>query len=195
MKAKTRTRLILLALLAVGSILTAQAANVNITTIESYLPNDAETGVASSRITWLDIKPGSCPNPLNTNTQGKGRLPMAILGTAYFDVSEIDVASISIAGVVLPVRPPVIEDVATPLLNNHPVNTPLPNGVECACHELEGDGFIDLVIHFSRQEIILALGLDMLPPGTVVPITVTGWLLDGTPFAATDCVTLVGRGD
>jgi probable HAF family extracellular repeat protein len=132
----------------------------------------------------LDIKPGSCPNPLNTNTQGKGRLPMAILGTDTFDVNEIEVDSISIAGTVLPVRTPVIEDVGTPL-----------DGQECECHEPEGDGHDDLLIHFSKREIILALGLDEMETGAVVPITVEGELLDGTPFEATDCVTLVPRSD
>ncbi|MHC4445894.1 MAG: right-handed parallel beta-helix repeat-containing protein [Planctomycetota bacterium] len=132
----------------------------------------------------LDIKPGSCPNPLNTNTRGKGRLPMAILGTEDFDVSDIDPNSISIVGTVLPVRTPVIEDVGTPF-----------EGEECECHDLYGDGYTDLVIHFSRWEIILALGLDGIETGTVVPITVEGELLDGTPFEATDCVTLVPRED
>ncbi|MHC4479119.1 MAG: hypothetical protein ACYTEL_26130 [Planctomycetota bacterium] len=132
----------------------------------------------------LDIKPGSCPNPLNTNTQGKGRLPMAILGTENFDVNDIHPASIKIAEVVLPKKPPSIEDVSTPVEED-----------ECTCQEVDPDGFADLVIHFSRQEIILALGLDEMAPGTEVPITVTGELLDGTPFEATDCVILVGRED
>jgi hypothetical protein len=132
----------------------------------------------------LDIKPGSCPNPLNTNTRGKGRLPVAILGTDSFDVSTINTDSISINSNVFPVRAPKIEDIGTPL-----------NAEECECHVADGDGFDDLVIHFSRKEIILALSLDEMEPGTVVPITVEGALTDGTPFEATDCVTLKGRGD
>jgi hypothetical protein len=132
----------------------------------------------------IDIKPGSCPNPLNTNTRGKGKIPMAILGTEDFDVSDIDPDSISIAGTVLPVRTPVIEDIGTPF-----------DGAECECHELEGDGSNDLVIHFSRREIILALGLNQMELGTVVPITLEGSLFDGRLFTATDCVTLVPRDD
>ncbi|MHC4725285.1 MAG: hypothetical protein ACYS9V_13755 [Planctomycetota bacterium] len=46
----------------------------------------------------IDIKPGSCPNPLNINS--KGVLPVAILGTGDFDVQEIDPASIRLADVV-----------------------------------------------------------------------------------------------
>ena len=100
-------------------------------------------------------------------------------------MSEIDVSTISITGVVFPAKVPGIEDVATPLLD----------GEECECHELAGDDISDLVIHFSRREIILALGLDAMEPGAVVPITVKGKLLDGTPFEATDCIKLVGRSD
>ncbi|MHC4445653.1 MAG: HYR domain-containing protein [Planctomycetota bacterium] len=132
----------------------------------------------------LDIKPGGCPNPLNTNINNKGKLPVAILGTEDFDVNQIDLNTISIAGAVLPAIMPKIEDVGTAL-----------NGQECECHELEGDGYADLVIHFSRRELILALGLDLMEPGAIVPITVEGMLADGTPFAATDCVILVGRKD
>ncbi|UCD27645.1 MAG: DUF3466 family protein, partial [Planctomycetota bacterium] len=63
----------------------------------------------------LDIKPGSCPNPLNTNTRSKGRLPMAILGTDNFDVIQIDANTISIADTVLQVTVSKIEDVSMPL--------------------------------------------------------------------------------
>src|SRR5438132_963056 len=58
----------------------------------------------------IDIKPKSCPNPLNTNDQGV--LPVAILGTDSFDVTKVDVSTIKLAGV-SPVRS-ALEDVATP---------------------------------------------------------------------------------
>ena len=117
--------------------------------------------------------------------RGKIELPVAILGTDSFDVNEVDVNSISIADTVFPVNIPSIEDVGMPLFE----------GEGCECNETGADGFADLVIHFSRREITLALGLDALGPGTIVPITVEGILLDGTRFIATDCVTLVPRND
>jgi hypothetical protein len=40
----------------------------------------------------LDIKPGSCPNPINIKS--KGVLPTAIVGTSCFDVTQIDPASV-----------------------------------------------------------------------------------------------------
>ena len=45
----------------------------------------------------LDIKPQACPNPLNVNSQGV--LPVAILGTEDFDVTQVDPASVRLAGV------------------------------------------------------------------------------------------------
>jgi len=132
----------------------------------------------------LDIKPGDCPNPLNTNTRGKGRLPMAILGTEFLDVNEINADSIKINDDVLPVHAPKIEDVSFPA-----------EGEDCACHIADPDGRDDMVIHFMRRDVIIALGLDEFEVGTVVPITVRGTLQNGIAFKATDCVELVGRKD
>jgi len=137
----------------------------------------------------LDILPSDCPNLFTVNKKGKGRLPMAILGTEHFDVYEINLDSISIVsrgGTVFPVRTPQIEDVST-----------LNSNEQCECQIDVADGYGDLIIHFSRREVILALGLDQIEPTTVIPIpiVVEGSLLDGTPFKAMDCVTLVERED
>jgi N-acetylneuraminic acid mutarotase len=75
----------------------------------------------------VDIKPTSCPNPLNVTS--KGVLPVAILGTEDFDVNKIDVASIRLDGVA-PIRSS-LEDVAAP-----------PEGPSCInddCHEFTTD--------------------------------------------------------
>ncbi|MHC4445206.1 MAG: HYR domain-containing protein, partial [Planctomycetota bacterium] len=133
----------------------------------------------------LDIKPDSCPSPLNMNTNNKGRIKFALLGSDKCEVNEIDVNSIAIAGVVFPSKIPTTMD----------VGTPRPVSQQCECRGHKKDGINDLLIHFPRKEIILALGLNTMERKTVVPITVTGKLLDGTPFEATDCVKLVGRGD
>ncbi len=61
--------------------------------------------------TNFDIKPGSCPNPLNVKSNGV--LPVAILGTATFDVNDIDVSTLEINGV-SPIKSS-IEDVAAPV--------------------------------------------------------------------------------
>ncbi|MCH8316334.1 MAG: FG-GAP repeat protein [Planctomycetes bacterium] len=141
----------------------------------------------------LDIKPGSCPNPLNRNSHGM--MPAAVLGTDDFDAAQIDISSVlisrtdGIGGSAVPNEGPpgphsVLEDVGTPF-----------NGELCDCHELEGDGAVDLLMHFQTQEVVEALELDDLPPGTFVELTVTGVLRDKTPFSANDCVRLVPPGD
>ncbi|MHC4445081.1 MAG: hypothetical protein ACYTF1_26610 [Planctomycetota bacterium] len=113
------------------------------------------------------------PNELTQNVGNKGRLPVAILGSNDYDVNEIDLSSLNIAGTVFPVKTPKIEK------------------------DENGDGILDLVVHFSRREVILALDLLDPPtaPGTVVEITVDGALLSGRAMFGTDSVTMVARSD
>ncbi len=123
----------------------------------------------------IDVKPESCPNPINTNS--KGLLPVAILGNDV-DVDQIDVDTILLAGV-SPIRDN-IEDVATP---HTPVTSAL-NPFDCST---EGpDGIDDLTLKFDMQEIVLALELDNVPRGYVVVLVLTGNLLDGTPLLGYD---------
>jgi len=91
----------------------------------------------------VDIKPGGCPTPINVGS--KGVLPVAVLGTVDFDVTTIDPASITLAGV-LPLRWEM-EDVATP----YTINVDECNIMDC--HELTGDGYVDLTLKFDTQEI------------------------------------------
>jgi hypothetical protein len=138
---------------------------------------------------FLDIKPGSCPNPLNRKSQGV--LPVALLGTGAFDITQVDVSSVVISradgtgGSASPNEGPpgpysVFEDVGTPF-----------DGEPCDCHDLGGDGITDLSMKFRTQEVVDALELDGLPGGELVELAVSGTLLDGTPFTASDCVWLV----
>jgi hypothetical protein len=97
----------------------------------------------------VDIKPTSCPNPLNTS--GRGGLPVAILGTMDFDVTQIDPASITLEGI-SPSRWD-LEDVATPF-------EPFMDKEDCFedCTEEGPDGYMDLTLKFSTQEVVAALG-------------------------------------
>jgi hypothetical protein len=154
----------------------------------------------------LDIKPGSCPNPLNVKHKGfyawsedtetetqlaasmtcpydpgkKGAvLPVAILGTEEFDVADIDVSTVMLEGVA-PIRSSY-EDVATPV----------DDTIECACTTDGPDGYQDLTLKFDRAAIIAALG--EVHDGDVIPLTIIGELNDGTAIEGTDCVVI--RGD
>lgn len=131
----------------------------------------------------LDINPSDCPNEFTVNLKSRGRLPMAIPGTEDFDVAQIDVSTITIAGLIFPVQEPSIDDVSV-----------YAEGDECIC-QVGVDGYDDLVLHFSRQDVIQALGLTEPEPGTTetIEVTVEGALIDGTPFQATDCLVLMAR--
>lgn len=44
---------------------------------------------------FLDIKPGSCPNPLNPRSHGV--LPVALVGVEGFDIADVDVSSLALS--------------------------------------------------------------------------------------------------
>ena len=141
----------------------------------------------------LDIKPGGCPNSFNRSSHGV--LPVTLVGTDRFDVMEVDLSTIllsradGVGGSVAPNEGPpgphsVFEDVATPF-----------EGELCDCHELAGDGILDLAMKFRTDDVVAALLLnDLLPAGDLVELVVSGALLDGTEFSASDCIRLVPPG-
>ena len=81
-------------------------------------------------IVEIDIKPGSDPN--SVNFKSKGVLPVAILTTDTFDATTVDPET-------------VIFDIFE--ING---STP-PN--KCAIEDVDGDGDLDLVCHFSIPDI------------------------------------------
>lgn len=125
----------------------------------------------------IDIKPGSCPNPLNVKS--KGVLPVAILGTEGFDVSEVDVGYVSLEGVA-PIRFDY-EDVATPF-----------EGELCDCHEDGPDGIPDLILYFETQEVVDALG--PVVDGVELELILTAGTVDGIPLEGSDCIRIIKKG-
>ena len=130
----------------------------------------------------IDIKPESCPNPLNIDD--KGMISVAVLGTEDFDVFMIDPASIRLAGIG-PVRSSY-EDVATPVPDL---------GDICECTTAGPDGFIDLTLKFNVQEIVAALG--EVNDGIELELTLTGALYEAfsaTPIQGKDCIVIISKG-
>jgi hypothetical protein len=158
----------------------------------------------------LDIKPGSCPNPLNVPKKDKGHavLPVAILGTGDFDVRKIVPESIILNGV-SPLRWSY-EDLSTPA-----------DKVDdsCSCTEDGADGYEDLTVKFDRESIIASLNIALTDEEATVTaaakkniqlennvsstvghegasdrdsyvLRVEGLLDDGSTFEGYDCVTL-----
>jgi hypothetical protein len=132
---------------------------------------------------YLDIKPGSCPNAFNRRSNGV--LPVALLGEMDFDVLMVDVETLQLSrtdgvgGSVMPIRT-AYDDVATPFM-----------GEPCECHEMMGDGWVDLTMKFRSGMLVDELMLDEFMGGDEVPLVLSGMLLDGTPFTAVDCLWLV----
>lgn len=126
----------------------------------------------------FDIKPQSCPNPLNTNK--KGVLPVAILGTEDFDVNNIDPATVLLEGVA-PLRW-YLEDVSGPMD---------PGADVCECNEDSADGYMDLTLKFKSQEIVAALG--PVSDGDVIVLTITGTTYAGEVIEGQDCVAIIHK--
>ncbi len=126
----------------------------------------------------FDIKPQSCPNPLNTKS--KGVLPAAILGTEDFDVSMVDPATVLLEGV-SPLRWD-FEDVSTPVD---------PRYDTCDCTTEGPDGYMDLTLKFNSQAIVAAL--DTVEDGEVRVLTLTGMTYDSIPIQGHDCVVILEK--
>ncbi len=154
------------------------------------IDNDGLSGIADVTLTIIpkpaaevavDIKPGSCPNPVNTKSSGV--LPVAILGSNDLDVTMIDTASIRLAGVE-PLRS-AYED----------VTTPAPDITDCNCIEAGPDGLLDLTLKFATQAIIEAIG--DVDDGDIVTLELTGILYDPipheTPIEGSDCILIKGK--
>jgi hypothetical protein len=127
----------------------------------------------------VDIKPQSCPNPIGVSD--KGVLPIAILGSDTFYVSQIDPASVELEGI-SPLRW-ALEDIAAPY---EPF---LGKGDIYDCNEAGPDGFLDLTLKFKAQEVVAALG--EVNDGDVLVLHLTGNLMEeygGTLIVGEDVV-------
>lgn len=113
----------------------------------------------------IDIKPNSDPSSVNLN--GHGVIPVAILGSATFDVNNIDVPTVQFEGV--------------------NARTKGNGDYQCSNQDTNGDGYIDLVCQYPEDDSYLTLQL-----GDVIA-TVTGQLLDGTPFEGTGDINIVTK--
>ena len=91
----------------------------------------------------------------------------------------------------MPIMITATGDVATkPKPEGRSLTSVIISGQECDCAFDGADGYGDLTLKFQTQDIVDALG--PVAPGDVKVLTITGALLDGTPFEASDCVVIVG---
>jgi hypothetical protein len=141
----------------------------------------------------LDIKPQSCPNPFNVDK--RGLLPVAILGTEDYDVTQVDPATVRLLNQEL--EEPIeiaplrwsLEDVATPY---EPF---IGKEVDrFACTEEGPDGYMDLTLKFNAREVAAALG--DVSDGDVLILRLVANLQEdcgGTPIVGEDVVWILKK--
>lgn len=138
---------------------------------------------------YVDIRPGKCPNDFRPAPLSPFMLPVAILGTASFDVTQINAADVRLSrqgsgGSVAPARW-AYTDVGTPFM-----------GTPCDCHTAGSDTYTDLRLKFRISDLTTALGLDALPDGPV-ELELTGTYVPNLqlavdpPIEGSDCINII----
>jgi hypothetical protein len=139
---------------------------------------------------FVDIKPGSCPNPVNVKSNGV--LPVAILGTQEFDAEKIRPGSIR-----LYLETQSRKEGIRPLRWNwEDVATPKDPSEDC--NELGPDGYTDFTLKFKTQELVgkLTEWMGQTPPdGMELTLKVYAKLKDGTPIIGEDVIVILNKKD
>jgi hypothetical protein len=144
----------------------------------------------------IDIKPESCPNPIQTRERGV--LSVAIIGLEGFDITRIDPASVRLfrKSVIDPVEVAPLrwsyDDVGIP----YEPFTGRTDAYDCLEYFPDEygvfDGILDLNLKFRSQEVIAALG--EVSDRDVVVLVLTGNLKEefgGTSFVGEDVVLIL----
>lgn len=109
----------------------------------------------------IDIKPGS--DPASINPKSRGVIPVAILGSAMFDVNDVDRTTLTFG----------------------PADASPTHKALGHIEDVNDDGFMDLVTHYRTQESGIVQG--------DTEACVTGNELDGTSLGACDAIRTVGN--
>jgi DNA-binding beta-propeller fold protein YncE len=122
------------------------------------------------------------------NVKSRGVLPVTILGTDVFDVTQVDPSSVKLEGI-SPLRWS-LEDVATPF-------EALIGREDCYddCTSEGADGCLDLSLKFDTQEVVSAIHL--VKDGDCLVLTLTGNLkgeYGDTPIVGEDTVIILKKG-
>ncbi len=131
----------------------------------------------------IEIKPGSDPNSINPKSNGV--VPVAILGSATFDVADVDVTTLAFGPAGVSPRHDLTDpDVVFEHTHEEVCDE---SGENCVWEELDvnGDGFADLVSHYRQKETGLA-------PGNT-EACITGSTLGGVPIEGCDAVRVLDK--
>ncbi|MBI4486218.1 MAG: right-handed parallel beta-helix repeat-containing protein, partial [Acidobacteria bacterium] len=107
----------------------------------------------------IDSKPGSFPNSINPRS--RGRIPVAILTTDTFDATTVDPTTVFFGASGTEAAP-----------------------VHAALEDVDGDGDIDMILHFNTQNTGIACGN--------TSASLTGKTLGGQMIEGSDSINTVG---
>jgi hypothetical protein len=107
----------------------------------------------------IDVKPGSFPNSINPRSAGK--IPVAILTTDTFDGASVDPNTVRFGS-----------------------NGAEAGPVQSALEDVDGDGDIDMILHFNTQDTGIQCG--------DTSASLTGKSFGGQAIGGSDSVNTVG---
>ncbi len=182
--------------------LVAALSNQGFTDFICYV--DPDTGAldvvtAADHKPHLDIKPGSCPNPVNvshgaavSDAAAAAVVSAGLLGNA-FDVTQIDINTVRLSPVILQADGSNSE--LSPVhISFDDIGAPFEPTDTCQCAALPPDGILDLVIHFDRQSMVDTFGLQSLQNNAQFPLKATGIADEGRAiFSARDCIRILNH--
>lgn len=111
----------------------------------------------------FDVKPGNGDDVDPINLGSEGKTPVAVLSTETFDATSLDIASIRFAGA--------------------SVNVKKNGQYHYSFEDVNGDGLLDLVLHFNTQDLQLS--------ESSTEATLTGTTEAGRCVTATDSIRIV----
>jgi hypothetical protein len=138
----------------------------------NFAIDDLTFAGAPTKSVMIDVKPGSFPNSINLSSGGT--TPVAVLGSADLDVSDIDPGSLTLgtSGV------KTVGSTDRTMCSIVDVSGDFSSGLEGA-----PDGFNDLVCHFVTLSIV--------PEAGNAQAKLSGELHDSTPIEGMDSVNIV----
>ncbi|HEY3413769.1 MAG TPA: hypothetical protein VGM51_12055 [Armatimonadota bacterium] len=114
----------------------------------------------------FDAMPGVVPNQINIKAKGKGVLPVAVLGSADFDVTTLDPSTIELGD---------------------PALTGTVQPVRYSLADVNLDGRIDLALKFDTSAMVAAGAIDAASK----ELLLTGKTTDGSVVEGKDAIVVV----
>lgn len=147
---------------------------------------------ALTEVVQVDVLPGVCPNEFSSVGLKSRVLEVALVGSDAFAPASVDPSTLRLSradGVGGKISPYLSRRRATAVSAD--VTSPRPDWTY-DCGDSQEDGIPDLVVGFSYRTMVEQFRLHALAAGDTIRLRVTGELTDGTPFSASDCITLGG---